>query len=191
METSTVFVVAAVAKGNGIYGIDVKGKGSIPWHSKLDMQHFKELTEGHTVVMGFNTWKSLPVRPLPNRENIVISRNLYDDLGEGVVVCRYLPEAIQKAKSKKVFVIGEAKLWTGALLYASKLYITLVDISISETNLTLVCKELLHPGRVRNFDVVPSLSRRATDVDTKSGQEINLDFLVYTKREKPKPKKVT
>ena len=63
----------------GIVAMDLQGgigkDNSIPWRSKADMQNFKELTTGHTVVMGRKTWDSLPpkFRPLPNRNNIVIS----------------------------------------------------------------------------------------------------------------------
>jgi dihydrofolate reductase len=67
-------LIAAVAKNRVI------GSGNtIPWHLPEDFKHFKETTEGHTVIMGSKTWDSLPsrFRPLPRRHNIVVSRDRY------------------------------------------------------------------------------------------------------------------
>jgi dihydrofolate reductase len=68
----TVALVAAVAR-NGVIGRD----GDIPWRLPEDMRRFRELTMGHSVVMGRRTWESLPhqFRPLPGRGNVVVTRN--------------------------------------------------------------------------------------------------------------------
>jgi dihydrofolate reductase len=68
----TIALVAAVAHG-GVIGRDE----TIPWRVPEDMQRFREVTTGHAVVMGRRTWDSLPdrFRPLPERRNIVVSRN--------------------------------------------------------------------------------------------------------------------
>ena len=47
--------------------------GALPWHFSEDLKNFKKLTTGHTIIMGRKTWDSLPIKPLPNRRNIVIS----------------------------------------------------------------------------------------------------------------------
>src|SRR5258706_15010733 len=64
-----IYLVAAVAK-NGVIG----AHGELPWHLPEDLRHFKKLTLGHPVIMGRRTWQSLG-KPLPGRENIVVSRN--------------------------------------------------------------------------------------------------------------------
>ena len=48
--------------------------GKLPWHISEDLKNFKKLTTGHTIIMGRKTWDSLPVKPLPNRKNIILSK---------------------------------------------------------------------------------------------------------------------
>lgn len=67
---SEIVLVVAIAD-NGVIGKD----GGIPWHISGDMKRFKALTTGHTVVMGRKTWDSLPRKPLPNRKNVVCTRD--------------------------------------------------------------------------------------------------------------------
>lgn len=70
-------MILCVDQNNGI-----GYKNTIPWHSSADFKHFKEETMGKAVVMGFNTWKSLPKKPLPGRTNIVILTRDYTDREE-------------------------------------------------------------------------------------------------------------
>lgn len=64
--------ICAVDEGGGI-----GANGGLPWgHNKYDMRFFRLLTEGHSVVMGRVTWESLPVKPLPKRDNIILSKTL-------------------------------------------------------------------------------------------------------------------
>lgn len=65
-----ITLIAAVAADGGI-----GCRGNLLWHIPADLRHFKTLTMGAPVVMGRNTWESLPRRPLPGRRNIVVSRN--------------------------------------------------------------------------------------------------------------------
>src|ERR1700759_4767367 len=69
-ERFMITLVLAMAK-NGVIGKD----GAIPWRISDDLKRFKQLTVGKTVVMGRKTWDSLPKRPLPDRTNIVLTRN--------------------------------------------------------------------------------------------------------------------
>ena len=90
----------------------VIGKGNdLPWHIGEDLKNFKEVTAGQTVIMGKSTLDSIG-RPLPNRNNIVLSKDAVDI--EGADVCTSIPEALEKAKSygKKVFIIGGASVYT-------------------------------------------------------------------------------
>ena len=67
--------------------------GDLIYHIKDDMKHFKEITSGHTVVMGRTTWESLKVKPLPNRNNIVISRD-WKYKADGAFVCHNIEEGL-------------------------------------------------------------------------------------------------
>jgi dihydrofolate reductase len=78
--------------------------GGIPWHLPEDQARFKELTLGHTVVMGRLTWESLPnkVRPLPGRRNVVVTRQA-DYMADGATVVGSLDEALP---DDEAWVIG-------------------------------------------------------------------------------------
>ena len=121
-----VIVIAAISQ-NGVYGVD----GAIPWRSKLDMAHFKQETTGHTVVMGRKTWESLPekFRPLPDRENIIVSRSL-NRVPSGVLCVGSLSEAITAATSEKVFCIGGASVWYEAMNFAQRALVTIIGKEI-------------------------------------------------------------
>ncbi len=97
-----------------------------------DMKHFRDTTSGHVVIMGRKTWESIPekFRPLPNRENIVITRQS-DYMAHGAKVASSLEEAIDVARSnssdKEIFIIGGSEIYTQALPLADRLYLTLID----------------------------------------------------------------
>lgn len=101
---------------------------SLIWHIPEDLKNFKELTSNNTVIMGRKTWESIPekFRPLPNRNNIVISRNLSSI--EGAEVCSSVANALEKAKSyeKEVFVIGGSSIYEQTLHLASKIYLSYI-----------------------------------------------------------------
>lgn len=117
-------IIAAVAR-NGVIGKD----NQLLWHLPEDMRHFRETTRGKPVIMGRKTWESLPdaFRPLPGRNNIVVSRNpAYQPAGATLVSS--LNDAILKAGgAKEVFVIGGAELYRQALPIADRLYLTEID----------------------------------------------------------------
>jgi glycine hydroxymethyltransferase len=105
----------------------VLGKGNeIPWHISEDFQRFKKLTEGHAVIMGSNTFKSLPVKPLPNRFNVVLNfENDYD--APGAVVKTSFEDALEACKHyEKVFIIGGASVYAQGLKVADRLEFTRV-----------------------------------------------------------------
>lgn len=93
------------------YGIGKSGK--IPWHIPLDLKLFKQRTTGHVVIMGRKTWNSLPIKPLPNRVNIILSRKLSSN--NNFLVTRNPNEAIELASKiasdKEIFVIGGADIY--------------------------------------------------------------------------------
>ena len=99
-------------------------KNNLIWHLPNDLKHFKNLTTNHPIVMGRKTYESLG-RPLPNRTNIIITRdqNFTDDQ---VVVTNSLDQAIAKAKeiNDDYFIIGGGEIYKQALRIADELYIT-------------------------------------------------------------------
>lgn len=92
-----------------------------------DMKRFKALTSGHPIIMGRKTFDSIGGKPLPNRTNIVITRQEREQ--EGVIFCRSLEEALEKARAidENVFVIGGAEIYTQALPFANRLELTVID----------------------------------------------------------------
>jgi dihydrofolate reductase len=119
-----ISIIVAVADINAI-GKDNK----LLWHISADMRRFKRITAGHTVIMGKNTYLSLPKRPLVNRRNIVISDNIRDHF-PGCEVVYSLEEAIEQCDTgKENFVIGGASIYRQFMPYAQKLYITRIHKS--------------------------------------------------------------
>ncbi len=113
-----VYLVAAVA-ANGTIG----AAGQLPWRLPEDLTHFKRVTMGHPVIMGRRTWESLG-RPLPGRENIVVStRRGYE--APGAAVASSLDAALALCAGEPVaFVIGGTRLFEAALPLASGLVMT-------------------------------------------------------------------
>jgi dihydrofolate reductase len=123
MQKTTLTLIAAVAR-NGVIGRDNR----LPWHLPADLKHFKALTTGHAVIMGRKTWESLPekFRPLPGRQNIVVTRNAgYAAAGANVVTS--LADAVAAASGGEAFVIGGAELYVAALPLADRLQLTEID----------------------------------------------------------------
>ncbi|MDY0200371.1 MAG: dihydrofolate reductase [Bacteroidales bacterium] len=117
---STISVIVAVAEDNVI-----GANNNLIWHISDDLKRFKALTTGHSIIMGRKTFESIG-RPLPNRQNIVVSRNPNLEI-EGCTVVPSLQAAFAlSAKESEVFVIGGGELYRQALPLASKLYLTKV-----------------------------------------------------------------
>jgi dihydrofolate reductase len=106
--------------------------GDIPWRVPEDLARFKQLTIGHTVVMGRRTWESLPatVRPLPSRRNVVLSRRS-DFLADGARVVDSLEQAFSLSETDpETWVIGGAQIYLLALPLASRCEVTEVEIDL-------------------------------------------------------------
>jgi dihydrofolate reductase len=114
-----LYLVAAVA-ANQIIGRD----GQLPWHLPEDLKHFKRLTLGHAVIMGRRTWESLGRRPLPDRENIVVTRQPGYE-APGASVASSLEAAVALCAGEAVaFVIGGEQLFAESLPIATGLVLT-------------------------------------------------------------------
>lgn len=106
--------------------------GEIPWRLPEDLARFKQLTMGHTVVMGRRTWESLPagVRPLPGRRNVVLSRQA-GFTADGAEVVASLQEAFGGRESEpETWVIGGGQIYLLALPHAVRCEVTEVDIDL-------------------------------------------------------------
>ncbi len=125
MAKETIIIVA-IAKNYAI-GKDNK----IPWHISEDFKRFKRLTKGHPVVMGKNTYISLPIKPLPERTNIVVCFKDDSWKAEGITIKHSLKEAIEYAHTldNTVYIIGGASIYRQAIEeeLANKLEITQLD----------------------------------------------------------------
>jgi dihydrofolate reductase len=95
----------------------------LPWHIPDELKHFKETTNGFAVIMGRNTWESLPKQPLPNRLNIVLSNTLESLSGACVVTS--LAEAIELGVGyKEIFIIGGEKVYRQAMGSVDRLIVS-------------------------------------------------------------------
>lgn len=123
----------------GIVAIDRNGAigkaGKLPWHYSADMKFFKETTTGHACLMGYKTWLTLK-RPLPNRLNIVLSRQAEIEGQDSVVVCRDVPAvlALVPRLSGDLFVIGGAQVYAAFLPYIEKWIVTKVPLTVEEAD---------------------------------------------------------
>jgi dihydrofolate reductase len=123
-----IVFVAAVAE-NGVIGRD----GVMPWRIKSDMLHFRTLTMGKPVVMGRKTYLSLPIKPLPRRTNIVVSRDAAFT-APGVLVAPSLDAALAAARGDAmrrgtdITVIGGAAIYAQAMPLADRLEITRIHL---------------------------------------------------------------
>lgn len=103
-------------------------------HLPNDLKYFKSVTQGHTVIMGRNTYESLPNGALPNRRNIVLSRNKDLQL-DRCEVSSSLEDAIALCDSEtEVFIIGGATVYAKAIDIADKLYITYIHHQFEGTD---------------------------------------------------------
>ena len=100
-------------------------QGNLLCHLPADMKHFKQVTMGHSIVMGRKTFESFPRRPLPGRQNIVITRNSDWQYPE-VTVVHDLDQAIAAAQTDPVFIIGGAQVYELALPRVDVLHLTVI-----------------------------------------------------------------
>lgn len=116
-------IIVAIGENNVI------GKNNdLIWHLPRDMKHFKDTTTGHYIIMGRKTFESNG-RSLPNRTNVVISRD-ENYKAEGCVVVHSLQDAIQEAENDpEVFIIGGGKIYAQAMQIADRIYLTKIHHS--------------------------------------------------------------
>ena len=125
---SMQLILIAAFTDNRVLGKD----NQLIWHLPDDLKNFKRLTSGHPVIMGRKTFESLG-RPLPNRTNIVITRNAEYEAA-GCVVVASLEAAVEKAtetRAPKAFVIGGGEIYSQALPLANLMFLTHVHTQLA------------------------------------------------------------
>lgn len=131
MHNPKISLIASVGKNREL------GRGNeLLFKIPEDMKMFREKTTGHVVIMGRKTFESIG-RALPNRTNIVVSRDTGLQLPEGVILADSIEKALELAKEveeKEIFVIGGAQIYEQALPYADKLYLTVVNKTVSDAD---------------------------------------------------------
>ena len=122
-----ISIIVAMAE-NGVIG---RGN-QLPWNLPGDLKYFKAVTLEHPIIMGRKTWESLPKKPLPQRLNIVVTRDTKYN-AEGALVVNSLKNGLEEAQRSGIsecFIIGGATVYKQALPIAERLYLTAVHDKI-------------------------------------------------------------
>ena len=145
-------IIVAVGQNN-----EIGFRNALPWRLSADLKRFKELTTGHTVVMGRKTFESLPNGPLPNRKNIVLSNNPNFTYQKCQNIASFLPSGkkavypinkslhcrifssfeeafIKLSEEKEVYIIGGSQIFSQTVHLANKLYLTQIHASFPEAD---------------------------------------------------------
>ncbi len=162
MILDNLAIIVAVAK-NGAIG----RKNELLWKIPEDMKYFKETTTGHPVVMGWNTWLSLPKRPLPNRKNIILS--FENNCLEGCIVFTDIDSCLEyiKKETETCFVMGGASIYKQLIKHCSKLYITWIDEECNDADAFFPVDE------IKNFKLLSEKQAFSEKAN------LNIRFTVY------------
>jgi dihydrofolate reductase len=117
-----IIIIAAVSSNNVI-----GREGALPWHYPADMKHFRRTTGKHPILAGRKTFESFPRRPLPNRTNLVLTRNTTYDAPPGVIVCSDIEEArnyCEEKDAEKLFILGGAEIYHLTLPITDEMILT-------------------------------------------------------------------
>jgi dihydrofolate reductase len=138
-------------------------KGDMPWHISADLKFFKATTTGYPVVMGRKTWESIGSKPLPNRDNYIISRSM--ECAVGATVIKSLSEI---PSDKDIFIIGGGQIYRDVMNIADRLYITHVHTTIDDADTFFPLINPLEWRQIQSSDLL---------TDEKSGLEFQ--FVTY------------
>ena len=166
MTDIKIALVVAAAR-NGVIGI----QNALPWNLPSELQRFKELTTGHPLIMGRNTYEAIG-RPLPNRDNIVVTRGeIMDD--PSVHTVNSIEEAIALARRfavtrgvDEIMIVGGGQIYEQTLKLADRIYFTRVEMDAEG--------DTLFP------DLSPERWREISREEFKAGPQDNADFTVLT-----------
>ena len=169
-------IIAAIGKNN-----ELGKKNDLLWNLPRDMQHFRETTRGHAVIMGQKTFVSLSRdergnqigRLLPNRRNIILTSNPAFEM-EGAEIVHSVEEAVKLLKTspnEEVFVIGGGQIYKLFMELADKLYITYVNAEFPEA-------ETFFP----EIDITKWEKTKSEVIPKDNQNEYDLEFAEYTKK---------
>lgn len=162
MILDNLAMIVAIAKNDAI------GRNNkLLWHIPEDMKYFKETTTGHPVIMGWNTWLSLPHRPLPNRKNIILSSK--NNCLEECLVFTNIDSCLEyiKKETQTCFIMGGASIYKQFIKYCSKLYITWIDKEYNDADVFFPVDE------IKNFKLISE--KQAFSEKT----NLNIRFTIY------------
>lgn len=138
---------------NGVIGKDNR----LPWHLPADLKRFKELTMGHTIVMGRKTWDSIN-RLLPGRRTVVVTRNRQLKI-EGAHVVDSLQAALSSAAVEdEIFVIGGEEIFRHAMPHADRIYLTIVESNFEGDT----CMPAIDPSQWRKVSTESNAATEAS-----------------------------
>lgn len=145
--------------------------GDMPWHLSADMRFFKEKTLGNSVIMGRRTWESLGCKPLPQRQNIIISSKILPAANGEYILANSLQEAIQIAAGPQIFVIGGGVLYREAISLVNRIYLTQIHTVVEDA-------DTYFPAIDSSLWV--ETARSKTETDAKSS--LQFEFLTYERK---------
>jgi len=122
-------IIVATGENN-----EIGCRNNLLWHLPADLRRFRQLTTGHVVVMGRKTFESLPKGPLPDRTNVIISRNPEFSHADCLVFPSLDEAMIKLSGDRNVYIIGGGQIYRQALPYATMLYLTKVHASFPEAD---------------------------------------------------------
>lgn len=160
MPHLTIIVATDAQHGIGI-------NNTLPWNLKEDLAHFKRLTTGHPIIMGRKTFDSIG-RPLPNRRNIVITRNS-EWTHEGVETATSLESVLELIGETPAYVIGGAQIYLAALPHAQRIIIT-------EIAKTFHCDTFFPTIDLQQWQVIVSEHHRSPE------QNFDYAFVTYERK---------
>lgn len=129
MNKYNIGAVVVVDQNNAI-----GNKGDLLCHLPNDLKHFKEITTGHTVVMGRRTFESLPKGALPNRTNVVISSASAENY-PGCITAKSIEEALSKCNpNDDIFIMGGGQLYSATINITNSLYLTRIHHAFEEVD---------------------------------------------------------
>ena len=157
--------IIAAASINNVIGHDNR----LIWNIPKDLKRFKELTQNHSVIMGRKTFESLPY-PLPNRINIVVTRNT-EYYNDGIIICKSIKEALNHCKNDpQPFIIGGGEIYSQTIDIADKIELTRVYKNFEGD---AYFPEIPHD----KFKLINDDKHEVID-----GQNIKYSFLTYIKK---------
>ncbi len=139
-----------------VIGVD----GDLPWHYSADLKRFKQRTLGTTIIMGRLTWESIGSKPLPGRQNIVISRSRPDTETENPLWCTSIDAAIDCCATEDCWIIGGGQIYQQAMPILNLLDITFVPDQVD------------HPSAVRFPDIADGEWRLVEELPLEDAPEL-------------------